>query len=99
MSDTEQQPQDRESRQLEGKNIAHYQTLLSAWIGTKMERDKTIVTLYAAAIGLLVTLLTTLGAKSYLEIAFYVGGFLGFATAIWSSLVIYEKTQITLKRH
>jgi len=91
MSETEQQRQERELRELEGKNIAHYQTLLSAWISTKMERDKTIVTLSAAAIGLLVTLLTTVGIKSYWEIAFYVGGFFGFAIAIWSSLIIYEK--------
>lgn len=79
MSESIKDAEKRALRELEGKNIAHYSILLSTWIETKMERDKTLVTLSAAAIGLLVTILTTVGVKSLWEIplfAFAVTSFL-----------------------
>ena len=66
MAESDEDMKARKLRELEGKNIAFYSTLLSAWIQTKMERDKTLVTLSAAAIGLLVTILTTGWCKSAL---------------------------------
>lgn len=58
-------------RELEGKNIAYYSVLVNAWIQTRMERDKTLVTLSAAAVGLLVTLLTTVGINKEWIILLY----------------------------
>lgn len=37
------------------KNVAFYQTFLSAWVSSRMEKDKQILTLSALAIGLLMT--------------------------------------------
>lgn len=90
MAETEEQRQERASRELEGKNIAHYSVLLSAWIQTKMERDKTLVTLSSGAIGLLITILTTVGAENYWMIFLFIISICAFITTIWSSLVIYQ---------
>ncbi|MBL1259460.1 MAG: hypothetical protein COB33_003925 [Thiotrichaceae bacterium] len=80
----------RALRELEGKNIANYSVLLGAWVQTKMERDKTLITLSAAAIGLLVTILTTVGVKSIWEIPFFAIAVASFLVTIWSSLAIYQ---------
>jgi hypothetical protein len=90
MPESKEDAEKRALRELEGKNIAHYSVLLGAWIQTKMERDKTLVTLSAGAIGLLVTILTAVGVKSVWEIPFFVISITAFLTTIWSSLVIYQ---------
>jgi len=90
MAESKDQTQQRESRELEGKNVAHYSVLLSAWIETKMQRDKTLVTLSAAAIGLLVTLLATVGVNSAWEILLFVIAVVCFLVTIGSSLAIYQ---------
>lgn len=90
MPESKEEQEKRVLRELEGKNIAHYSVLLGAWIQTKMERDKTLVTLSAGAIGLLVTILTTVGVKSIWEIPFFAIAVISFLITIWSSLVIYQ---------
>lgn len=90
MSELSGESEESKRREIEGKNIAYYSVLLQAWIGTRMERDKTLVTLSAAGIGLLVTLLTAVGVKHSWELVLYAGAVLGFLVAIWSSLVIYQ---------
>lgn len=90
MSEADEEADQRALRELEGKNVAHYSVLLSAWIQTRMERDKTLVTLSAAAIGLLVTILTTVGARSTWEIPLYGVSVVSFLVTIWSALVVYQ---------
>ena len=90
MPESTKDAEKRALRELEGKNIAHYSILLSAWIETKMERDKTLVTLSAAAIGLLVTILTTVGAKHFWDVFLFAIAVVSFLVTIWSSLVIYQ---------
>ena len=90
MAETEGQRQERILRELEGKNIAHYSVLLSAWIQTKMERDKTLVTLSSGAIGLLITILTTAGVENCWMIFLFIISIFAFITTIWSSLEIYQ---------
>lgn len=90
MPESKEEVEKRTLRELEGKNIAHYSVLLGAWIQTKMERDKTLVTLSAAAIGLLITILTTVGVRSIWEIPIFAIAIISFLITIWSSLVIYQ---------
>lgn len=90
MPETDEVRQTRLLKELEGKNIAHYSVLLSAWIQTKMERDKTLVTLSSAAIGLLITVLTTIGVQSIYEIILFIIAVCAFLTTIYSSLMIYQ---------
>ncbi len=42
----------------------YYSALVTGWITTKLERDKSILTLAAGGIGLVVTLMTTVGPTS-----------------------------------
>ena len=90
MTETKGERQKRELKELEGKNIAFYSVMLGAWIQSRMERDKTLVTLSAAAIGLLVTILTTVGIKIVWEIPLYIIAVTSFSITIWTSLVIYQ---------
>lgn len=80
----------RQLDELAHKKIVHYSVLLSAWIDTKMERDKTLVFLSATAIGLLVTILTTVKVNSIFEIFAYAAALTSFLVTIFSSLTIYQ---------
>lgn len=90
MPETEDQREKRLLKELEGKNIAYYQTLLSSWIHTRMERDRAVITLSAAAIGLLVTILTAFGISGIWQRILVISAFVGFVGAIWVGLRIYE---------
>lgn len=90
MPESQEEKEKRHLRELESKNIAHYSVLLSSWIRTRMEHDKTLITLASGGIGLLVTILATVGAKNWLGVLPYVGAFLGFGICIWSSLKLYR---------
>lgn len=90
MTESREEVEKRHLRELEGKNIAHYSVLLGAWIETRMERDKTLVTLSAAAIALLVIILTTVGARHIWEIPLFATAVLAFLVTIWISLTIYQ---------
>ena len=90
MPESTEEREKRLLKELEGKNIAHYSVLLSSWIQTKMEHDKTLVTLSSGGIALLVTILTMVGTKNWWGILLYFGSFLGFGICIWSSLKIYQ---------
>jgi hypothetical protein len=97
MPESETERQSRILRELEGKNVAHYSVLLSGWIETRMERDRTLVALSAAAIGLLVTILTTVGVKTTWMVALYIGAFTGFLLTIVCSIHIYQKNSEKLE--
>lgn len=80
----------------DAKSVAHYQTLLSAWISTNLERDRTLMTLATAGIGLLVTILTTVGIQSLWVILLYSGAFIGFLATIIFSFQLYRANAETL---
>jgi hypothetical protein len=46
------------------REVAYYGALVAAWVETRMEFDKTLLSLSTGGIGLLVTLLTTVGPSS-----------------------------------
>ena len=91
MAESDEERDARELRELEGKNVAHYQTLLGAWIETRMERDRTLITLSTGAIGLLFTVLITVGVESRYEVILYAGAFIAFLGAIGILLAILHK--------
>ena len=77
--------------ELKGKNIAHYSVMLAAWMQTKMEHDKTLVTLSFGGIALLVTVINLTGLWSLWSVLLFVGAFVGFVVTIGCALVIYER--------
>lgn len=82
----------------DAKSVAHYQTLLAAWIDVSLERDRTLLTLATAGVGLLVTILTTTGIQSLWMIVLYVGAFAGFLATIIFSFQLYRANANTLKQ-
>jgi hypothetical protein len=46
------------------REVAFYSAVVTAWVETRMERDRSVFTLAAAGIGLLVTVLTTVGVPA-----------------------------------
>jgi hypothetical protein len=73
------------------KHTAYYSALVGAWINTKMEKDKSLLTLATGGVGLLVTLLTTVGTKSSLVAVLYGVGFLLFLLSIISAVSIFGR--------
>jgi hypothetical protein len=53
--DENEKEKNREAEELTGKNVAFYETFLSAWVENRMEVDKQLLTLSSLAIGLLMT--------------------------------------------
>jgi hypothetical protein len=90
MTEIKDENEKRELRELEGKNIAHYQTLLSAWINSRMEQDKMLITVSAGAVGLLITIITTVGVNGFWQCLFASISIFGFIVAICSCLHIFE---------
>jgi hypothetical protein len=97
LTETKEQHSQRLLNELEGKNIAHYSVLLAAWIQTRLEHDRTLVTLSVAAIGLLVTILTTVGITESWHIAPYLVSFAAFSITIYLCLQLYEKNSNKLR--
>lgn len=73
------------------KDVAYYSALLNAWIQTKMERDKTLASLSVGGIGLLVTILSTVGVRYPWQIGLYCGAFLSFALVLGTLIYIFDR--------
>lgn len=71
------------------KHTAYYSSLVGAWIETRMERDKSLLALSTAGIGLLFTLLTTVGAGSTRMIVLYGVCFVCFLISIVCAITIF----------
>lgn len=77
--------------ELKGKNLAFYSVMLGAFIQTKMERDKTLVTVSLGGLGYLITTVTYVGLSSLWDLALFIGGFAGFMLTVVAALVIYNR--------
>jgi hypothetical protein len=72
------------------KEIVYYQTLLSAYSENSFEKDRSLLTLSGGAIGLLITLLTTVGVSSSAELVLYILTFLFFGICIVLLLYVFN---------
>ena len=98
MPETPEELRERQLRELEGKNIAFYAATLQTWLDSRMEKDKTVVTLASAGVGLLVTLLTTAKVAHLWELLLYLVSAGGFLTAIHTTLRIFNLNTTHLER-
>src|SRR4051812_12163082 len=64
------------------KQVAFYGAVVTAWVETAMEKDKTLLSLSTGGIGLLVTLLTTVGPSSNDELWWYAAAGTCFVLAV-----------------
>ncbi len=80
---------DEQERLYEQKNVAFYQTFLSAWIENRMETDKQILTLSSLAIGLLMFFYDKLETPT--EFVLWFVSVCLFLSAIITILCIFKK--------
>jgi len=69
---------------------AYYAALVQAWVGTRMEKDKSLLTLATAGVGFCVTVLTTIGASNFFEIILYALAIICFLISIISSIKVFD---------
>lgn len=73
------------------KRVEFYSAGLTAWYNTRLEHDKSLLTLSAGGIGLLVTLMTTVVVSSAESLVLYSCALLAFLICLASILVIFKK--------
>ncbi|MGC9491547.1 hypothetical protein, partial [Vibrio genomosp. F10] len=73
------------------KEVEFYAATVGAWLNTKFELDKSLLTLSTGAIGLLVTLLTTVGASSVEGLVLYFVALLCFLVCVISILLVFKR--------
>ncbi len=73
------------------KDVAFYSAALQAWYTTRFERDKHLLSLSTAGIGLLVTLLTTVGAGSGYTVVMYVCALVPYISCMIAVLLIFQR--------
>ncbi|MCL1553760.1 hypothetical protein [Xanthomonas nasturtii] len=79
------------------KDVEYYAAQANAWFNTALEHDKSILALSSGAIGLLVTILTTVGAKSQLDQWLFGLALLSFVVSAVTILVIFRKNKAYLE--
>lgn len=74
-------PSSRELDAYHDKDLAYYSALVNAWVNTRMERDKSVLTISVGAAALLGTVATTAGISPGVQLTAFTVAFLGFALA------------------
>lgn len=73
------------------KEVQWYSATVNAWFSTRLEHDRSLLTLSAGAIGLLITLLSTVGVKSVESALLYGAAMLSFLISLASVLWIFRR--------
>lgn len=80
------------------KEVAFYTAIVDAWVGSSMERDKSILYIASGAIGLLITLATGTKCFSRWEFLFYFIALAAFLSTIIVVLVIFQRNTVFLAK-
>ena len=73
------------------KEVEYYAAKANAWFNTKLEYDKSLLVLSAGAIGLLVTLLTTVGVNSFALLFVFFAAITSFVICLFAVLTIFSR--------
>jgi hypothetical protein len=73
------------------KTVEFYAAQVNAWINTKFEHDKSLLTLSAGGIGLLITLISTTGVRSITSLILYVLALVAFIVCLGALLWIFRR--------
>ncbi len=73
------------------KDVEFYAASANAWFNTKLEYDKSLLVLSAGAIGLLITLLTTVGVNSYTQLLVFFALIVSFVVCLITVLAIFSR--------
>lgn len=72
------------------KDVQYYGALVNGWIQTRMEKDKSLLTLSGGAIALLVTLLTALKTITFPQLIVMVAAIISFIVALFCLIAIFH---------
>lgn len=75
----------------DSKDVAYYSAQVNAWLSTQFEHDKSLLTLSAGGIGLLITLLSTIGIRSVETLILYGLALLSFCICLGTLLWIFRR--------
>ncbi len=75
------------------KQVEYYAASLNAWFNTSLEHDKSLFTLSASGIGLLITLLTTVGLTSAEALVLYISAILSFVISLLAVLAVFKQNR------
>ena len=75
------------------KRVEYYAASVNAWFNTSLEHDKNLLTLSAGGIGLLLTLLTTVGLSSAEALVLYICAITSFVVALVAILVVFRRNR------
>lgn len=80
------------------KEKAFYSAMVSAWINTRIEKDKQLLTLSVTAIGVLVTLLRTLGVSNFTQLLLFSFALLSFLITVISIICILDRNALHIEK-
>lgn len=80
------------------KEKAFYSAMVSAWINTRIERDKQLLTLSVTAIGVLVTLLRTIGVSNFTQLLLFSFALLSFLITVISIIYILDRNALHIEK-
>ncbi len=96
-NDTHDSSQDNtEAKTVEMKKSAYYAATYDAFMATIFEADKSILTVSAGGVGLLVTLLTAFQVQSVWQIIVYLLALICFVISIVASIFIFKRNKVVL---
>jgi hypothetical protein len=72
------------------KDVEYYSSAVTAWFNTSLEHDKSILTLAAGGIGLLITLLTSVGLSTAEALVLYILAIICFVVALVAVLIVFR---------
>ncbi|MES9957608.1 MAG: hypothetical protein ABW086_11195 [Sedimenticola sp.] len=73
------------------KEIQYYSAAVNTWFATRLEHDKHLLSLSAGGVGLLVTLLTTIGVKSVVAFVLFAAAIATFVVCVITVLAIFTR--------
>ena len=82
---------------IDQKKIEYYAASVAAWFETTLERDKSLLTLSVGGIGLLITLLSTVGIHSIESFILYVTALFSFIISMTAVLWIFKRNAAHLE--
>ncbi len=82
----------------EQKEIEFYAASLNAWLNTKLERDKSLLALSSGALGLLITLISTIGVTSIESLVLHILALMCFVLSLSSVLWVLGRNATHLQR-
>lgn len=75
------------------KDVEFYAASVNAWYSSALEHDKSLFSLSAGGIGLLITLLTTIGISSWIVLWLYAAALLAFIACLTSILMVFSNNK------